>query len=132
MVRETIRSKKKKLKARDITKAIIRQEKSSIQRDNVTQNNSDVGGNQISNSDTDTDFATGLSRGTKPHKGVRSLSMQRDISTKVSSLSDTNQPYSDDGNGISSKKRVMDPKSVYFVAQTSKDMHNKTLDPPLR
>ena len=106
LVREALRSKKKKLKARDIAKAIIRQEKSSIQHQNTTQSDA---ANQVSNSDTDMDIP-------KQSKGpVRSLSIQKDNSTKVSSMSDTNN--SDDNGG--KKQRQQQLRSLRSAVITS-------------
>ena len=84
-----MKNKKKKLKARDIAKAIIRQEKS------LANNRGDASeaGNNVSEGNT-TDMESGNASRMMPNKQnkvPRSLSIQNN-STKVSSFSDaTNQ-----------------------------------------
>ena len=106
-VREAMKNKKKKLKARDIAKAINRQEKSLVSN----RGDASEAGNHNNSEDNTTDIESGgASRiiHNKQPKGVRSLSIQNN-STKVSSFSDaTNQNYSDDNlnAAVRSKKTV--------------------------
>ena len=103
-VREAMKNKKKKLKARDIAKAIIRQEKS------LANNRGDASeaGNNVSEGNT-TDMESGNASRMMPNKQnkvPRSLSIQNN-STKVSSFSDaTNQNYSDDNLNASRSKKT--------------------------
>lgn len=95
-VREAMKSKKKKLKARDIAKAIIRQEKSMV----ANRETSEAGNNNSEGNTTDIESAcTAKINNVKQPKAVRSMSIQNN-STKVSSLSEN---YSDDCN--TGKKR---------------------------
>ena len=99
MVREALKNKKKKLKARDIAKAIIRQEKSMV----VKREESEAGNNTEDNmTDMESVNASRIQTGSKQPKGVRSLSIQNN-STKVSSFSDATNHYSDDNRKASGK-----------------------------
>ena len=107
-MREALRAKKKKLKVKDITKAIVKNEKSNFNK-NATKEDlaaySDHG-NQVSNSDATTDHINndgGIAKLNRP-KGVRSLSIQNN-STKVSSLSDNHSDNSAGKGGNASAKR---------------------------
>ena len=96
VVRQALKNKKKKLKARDIAKAIIRQEKSMV----VKREDSETGDNTEDNTtDMESVTASRIQAGSKP-KGVRSLSIQNN-STKVSSFSDATNHYSDDNRKAS-------------------------------
>ena len=111
-----MKNKKKKLKARDIAKAIIRQENKQNQVANNQQ--SEAGNGNINNSEENTtdmesvgasriqsskNIVTSTSTKYTNSKGggVRSMSIQNNSTTKVSSFSDATtggQNYSDSGD----------------------------------
>ena len=92
------------MKARDITRAIMKNEKTTKQAIVPSQNAGNVQDDLMCTSDTGDDVAsqnsgvTVTKAGLKKLKGVRSLSIQNN-STKVSSFSDTNSEENNTSSG---------------------------------
>ena len=132
-VREALRSKKKKLKARDIAKAIIRQEKNAVVQQRDPEN-----GACVSNSDTDFDMqsSNAVTKMSCKSKGpVRSMSIQNGATSKnhvPTSLSDTNNSdenttAGDIGTTNSRKQRATAASSNLRMARNSAEQATRSV-----
>ena len=104
-MREVLKNKKKKIKAKDITRGIVKNERSMMSKNNndsAYSDAADTNEHQIMDGVT-----PGMARLNNRPTGVRSLSIQNN-STKAGSLSDT---HSDQGCGADNGNRNLFVKS---------------------